>query len=137
MSSSMHRHFMGLAGPALQVAIGLTAGLSFVSFGYGQGDIGGLMVMKEFREKFLGWGVSGGSGFGLHQSVLDAAAVASWNLGCFVGAFITIFASDRLGRKGSIIAGLIIETIGKIIQATTFTPGQYIAGRVIAGIGNG
>lgn len=29
---------MGLSGPALRTAIGLTAGMSFLAFGYGQGE---------------------------------------------------------------------------------------------------
>lgn len=32
-----HAHYMGLSGAALRTAIGLTAGLSFLAFGYGQG----------------------------------------------------------------------------------------------------
>jgi hypothetical protein len=35
------------------------------------------------------------------------------------------------------MAGLSIEIIGKVVQCTSFTLGQYIAGRVIAGVGNG
>lgn len=42
-----------------------------------------------------------------------------------------------LGRKGSIITGLVIMTLGKIIQTASFDLGQYIAGRVVAGLGNG
>lgn len=33
-----HAHYMGLSGPALRTAIGLTAGMSFLAFGYGQGE---------------------------------------------------------------------------------------------------
>ena len=72
-----------------------------------------------------------------HVAQLNGVVVATWNLGCFVGAFVTIFLSDRLGRKRTIILGLVLETIGKIIQASSFGLGQYIAGRVIAGVGNG
>ena len=134
----MHAHYMGLAGPALRTAIGLTAGLCFLAFGYGQGDIGGLMVQKDFREKFLAFGVTEVSqSSSYYMSVMDGVTVACWNIGCFLGAFLTIFLGDRLGRKGSIITGLTIEALGKIIQVSTFSTGQYMAGRVIAGIGNG
>ena len=34
-----HAHYMGLSGSALRTAIGLTAGLSFLAFGYGQGKM--------------------------------------------------------------------------------------------------
>jgi hypothetical protein len=33
---------MGLSGAALRTAIGLTAGLSFLAFGYGQGKLAAL-----------------------------------------------------------------------------------------------
>ena len=136
----MHAHYMGLAGPALRTAIGITAGLCFIAFGYGQGDIGGLMVQKDFRQQFLSFGITSESPTPdqvEYQYVLDGVTVACWNIGCFIGAFMTIFLGDRLGRKGSIILGLVVETIGKIIQIATFSTGQYMAGRVIAGIGNG
>ena len=132
----MHTHYMGLAGPALRTAIGLVAGLCFVAFGYGQGDIGGLLILDSFGEFFPNFSVA------LHPHsysvfALAGAIVALWNLGCFVGAFLTIFLGDRLGRKRTIIVGLVIELIGKLLQITTFSEGQYIAGRIIAGVGNG
>jgi len=34
-----HAHYMGLSGSALRTAIGLTAGLAFLAFGYGQGKL--------------------------------------------------------------------------------------------------
>ena len=34
-----HAHYMGLSGSALRTAIGLTAGLAFLAFGYGQGTL--------------------------------------------------------------------------------------------------
>lgn len=137
----LHAKYMGLAGPALRTAIGVTAGLCFLAFGYGQGDIGGLMVQKAFRNDFLLFGgppLEEANGAQLkHQGIMDGVTVACWNIGCFIGAFMTIFLSDRLGRRGSILVGCIVEAIGKLIQVTSFGIGQYMAGRVIAGIGNG
>lgn len=133
----MHTHYMGMSGPALHTAIGLTAGLCFVAFGYGQGDIGGLLIQSTFGDYFPQFDVNKHPGHEEHASVLNGVVVATWNIGCFVGAFFTIFCGDRLGRKGTIILGLVLETIGKIIQATSFSLGQYIAGRFVAGVGNG
>ena len=132
----MHAHYMGLAGSALRTAIAVTAGLCFVAFGYGQGDIGGLMVTETFSKFFPSFALSLHPQ-SYHAAMMSGVVVSTWNLGCFVGAFMTIFLSDRLGRKGTVIAGLILETIGKVIQVSSFGLGQYIAGRVIAGIGNG
>ncbi|KAK5163439.1 uncharacterized protein LTR77_010621 [Saxophila tyrrhenica] len=123
----MHSHYMGLAGTALQTAIAVAAGLSFVAFGYGQGDVGGLIVESTFMNYFPSF----------ETPIYAGSVIATWNIGCFVGAFFTIFLGDRLGRKGTVVTGLICETIGKIIQCSSFGIGQYVAGRMIAGIGNG
>jgi len=126
---------MGLSGTALRTAIGLTAGLCFVAFGYGQGDIGGLMNIAAFRHEFPQ------IDFEAHPTSpvgrITGAVIATWNLGCFVGAMLTVFVGDFLGRKGTITLGLVVMTIGKIIQVTSFSFGQYIAGRFLAGLGNG
>ena len=132
----MHTHYMGLAGPALRTAIGIVAGLCFIAFGYGQGDIGGLMIEDTFNQFFPQFAVALHVG-SYHTALLSGVVVSTWNIGCFVGAFLTIFLGDRLGRKGTIILGLTLETIGKLVQVSSFSLGQYIAGRVIAGVGNG
>ncbi|KAF2774521.1 general substrate transporter [Teratosphaeria nubilosa] len=126
---------MGLSGSALRTAIGLVAGLCFVAFGYGQGDIGGLMVMPAFEEEFRQ--INAALSPTLHTANLVGITVAVWNLGCFVGAMITIFVGDVLGRKGSIVFGLVVMTVGYVVQIASFSLGQYIAGRFVAGFGNG
>lgn len=136
MSGGMHTHYMGLSGPGLRFAIGLTAGLCFVAFGYGQGDIGGLMVMQSFRDAFPGFDATGNPGV-YSYALRSGVVVASWNLGCIVGAMLTVVFGDRFGRRGSALVGLGLEVVGKIIQTSSFSMGQYIAGRVIAGVGNG
>jgi len=50
---------------------------------------------------------------------------------------ITVFVGDVLGRKRTITMGLVIMTIGKLVQVTSFGIGQYVAGRFLAGFGNG
>jgi MFS family permease len=116
-----------MSGPSLRAVIGLTAGLCFVAFGYGQGDIGGLLIIKSFDKEFPSFVVPMTAG----------AVVGTWNLGCLVGAALLIFLSNTLGRKGSIVCGLVLEIAGRVVQAATFGPWQYIAGRFVAGLGNG
>ncbi|KAK3703317.1 hypothetical protein LTR37_014529 [Vermiconidia calcicola] len=133
----MHAHYMGLSGPALRVAVGAVAGLCFIAFGYGQGDVGGLVIERTFVDHFPVFDYARDSANLLQNSTLAGTVIAVWNIGCILGAFLTIFLSDRLGRKGNIILGLVLETIGKIIQCSSFGIGQYVAGRLIAGTGNG
>jgi len=64
-------------------------------------------------------------------------AVASYNLGCFLGAVITIFIGNPLGRKKVIMIGTAIMVVGAILQASATTLEQFIIGRIVTGIGNG
>jgi MFS family permease len=99
------------------------------------GDIGGIMLLRDFRDMFPS--IAAMDDPTLHTVTLTGTVIGCWNLGCLVGAVLTFFLCNILGRRGCIMAGLAIEIIGKIVQCTSFTLGQYIAGRVIAGVGNG
>ena len=73
----------------------------------------------------------------LHVATIQGITVAAWNIGCFLSAMLTIFWGDLIGRKKTIFVGLIFLMIGEVIQASSYSFGQLIAGRVIAGFGNG
>ncbi len=64
-------------------------------------------------------------------------AVASYTLGCFVGAVATIWLGNLLGRKRTVIVGSSIMLVGAIIQTAAYSLAQLIVGRVITGFGNG
>jgi MFS family permease len=61
--------------------------------------------------------------------------VGVWNLGCIVSSIMTIFISDVLGRRRTLLIGITIWTIGEIIQASSYTFSQFIVGRAVAGFG--
>lgn len=71
------------------------------------------------------------------RATYQGIAVASYNLGCFLGAMITIFIGNPLGRKRMIILGTSIMVVGAILQASATTLEQLIIGRIITGLGNG
>lgn len=71
------------------------------------------------------------------RSTYQGVAVASYNLGCFLGAIITIFIGNPLGRRRMIFLGTAIMIIGAALQASAFTLEHFIIGRIITGIGNG
>jgi MFS family permease len=52
--------------------------------------------------------------------------LASW-LGCMI---ISIFGM-RLGRRTWIIAGSLVQAVGTVISASSYSSGQLIAGRVL------
>lgn len=105
-------------------------------FGYDQGDLAGLLVLPEFRAQFPRIDTISNPA-SLNAATLQGITVATWNIGCFVSAMLTIFWGDLIGRRKTIFVGLTFLCIGEIIQASSFSFGQFIAGRVIAGFGNG
>ncbi|EMC96685.1 hypothetical protein BAUCODRAFT_486044 [Baudoinia panamericana UAMH 10762] len=126
----------GLRGAKLSAAIGVAAGTCFFLFGYDQGDLAGLLTVPRFRAQFPQLDTIGNPG-SLHVATIQGITVAAWNIGCFLSCMLTTFWGDLIGRKKCIFVGLVFLMIGEIIQASSFSFGQFIAGRVIAGFGNG
>ena len=58
-----------------------------------------------------------------------------------MGAMFILWYADLLGRRKAMILGAVVMIIGAVIQVTCFkgsnTLAQFIAGRVITGVGNG
>ncbi|GAB1212278.1 hypothetical protein ATERTT37_001410 [Aspergillus terreus] len=71
------------------------------------------------------------------SSSLQGTVVAIYEIGCFLGALVALFAGERLGRRMCIMAGCVILSIGAALQATAYTIPHMIVGRIVAGIGNG
>jgi MFS family permease len=63
-----------------------------------------------------------------HVTTIQGIAVASYNLGCFVGAVLTMFIGDILGRRKMIFLGSSIMVVGAILQCTAFSLGHLITG---------
>lgn len=47
-----------------------------------------------------------------HVTTIQGITVASYNLGCFIGAIVTMFIGDILGRRRLILLGSTIVVIG-------------------------
>ncbi|KAK9777836.1 putative General substrate transporter [Seiridium cardinale] len=134
------KKYFGLRGKALNYAVGIIAGCDFLLFGYDQGVMGGILTMTQFLTDFPDInpdeeGIS--DALSTTRSTNQGIAVAAYNLGCFLGAIITIFISNPLGRKRMIMLGTSIMVIGAILQASATTLPHLIVGRIITGLGNG
>ncbi|KAJ4350396.1 uncharacterized protein N0V89_009017 [Didymosphaeria variabile] len=127
--------YMGLRGKSLKSAISLVCGLCFLCFGYAQGVMGGLLTVPAFLNRFPQVDTINNDSY--YNAKVQGAVVGTWNLGCFVSAILTIFIGDYLGRKKTLMLGLTFWVIGEIIQSSSYSFGQFIAGRAIAGFGNG
>lgn len=102
--------------------------------------MGGILTLKVFLDAFpminpeaAGLTTAESSTRATYQGI----AVASYNLGCFIGAVITIFIGNPLGRKRVIMLGTSVMIVGAILQASSTTLEQFIVGRIITGLGNG
>lgn len=63
--------------------------------------------------------------------------MAIYTLGAFFGAMSCIWLGDRLGRIRTIMIGAALNTVGALLQASSFSLGQLIVGRVVSGLGFG
>jgi sugar porter (SP) family MFS transporter len=98
--------------------------------------------MTSFLSQFPGiWphdpSIEGDRAMQSTRSTHQGIAVASYNLGCFIGAVITIWLGNPLGRRRMIFLGTAIMIVGAILQASAFSLEQLIIGRIITGLGNG
>lgn len=91
-----------------------------------QGVFGNVLVGENFLETMS-----------FPSTKIQGTLTSVYNLGCFAGAMSTIYTGDKLGRPRTIMLGSSIIAIGALIQTTSFSVGQMMAGRVVAGLGTG
>ncbi|KAJ5376623.1 hypothetical protein N7509_013509 [Penicillium cosmopolitanum] len=123
-----------LTGRELAWAITATAGSGFLLFGYDQGVMSGLLTGDAFVARFPEINTTK-TGHG--SSALQGTVVAIYEIGCFLGAIISLFVGEMLGRRKCIMAGCAILSIGAALQCSAYGIPQLIVGRVVAGVGNG
>jgi len=133
--------YFGLRGKSLNYAVSIIAGVDFLLFGYDQGVTGGILTMEQFLSVFpILWPEDPSitdPAISSYRSTVQGITVASYNIGCFLGACITIFIGNPIGRRRMIILGTSIMIIGAALQASATTLEQFIIGRIITGLGNG
>ncbi|SMQ52101.1 unnamed protein product [Zymoseptoria tritici ST99CH_3D7] len=120
-----------LEGNALLYSVSLLACLGFLLIGYDNGLMGGLVGAQSFYNTFK---VDQDTDAGTDMIAL---IVAIYEIGCFIGAVVTSFIGESLGRKKSIFYGVLIMIAGALLQATAYGTTHLIIARVVAGIGMG
>lgn len=142
-----------LRGRPLNYSIGFIASCGFLMFGYDQGVLSALLTLDSFqnnlklmtpREKAndLCWLDNPDNTIPdpdqcQGDANTQAAAVAIYQIGCFLGAVLILFYGETWGRKSSTFWGSLIMIIGTIFQAAAHEYGVFVTGRVVGGIGNG
>lgn len=141
-----------LTGKALNWSIGICASCGFLMFGYDQGVMSALLTLDDFQRNLpLMTPFDAGNAVCFYDAErtqrnpnmctgdanTQAAGVAIYQIGCFLGAILILFYGETWGRKSSTFWGSLIMIIGTIMQAACFEYGLFTAGRIVGGIGNG
>lgn len=98
---------------------------SLAGIGYDNGVIGGLLTAPDFESTFN------------LDSTLQGVVTSLFELGCFFGSLVTAVAGGHLGRRTLAHLGTLSITVGALLQASSFSVGQLMVGRIVAGIGLG
>ncbi|KAJ7588082.1 general substrate transporter [Mycena floridula] len=125
-TTSMAPPYFGLTGAKLNSAVSVACITAMTLFGYDQGVFGGIIITKDFLDTM-----------GNPDATLQGTIVSLYDIGCFAGAILTLFVGERWGRKKTFLWGILIMSIGAVLQASAFSVGQMITARLITGVGNG
>lgn len=71
------------------------------------------------------------------KTTLLGTVTAIYDVGCCLGSLLAYSLGERLGRKNTVVVGTIVTSIDGLLQASSYSLGQMMAGRIIAGLGNG
>ncbi|KAF9039151.1 general substrate transporter [Panaeolus papilionaceus] len=118
--------YLGLTGTQLNIWITVACTTAMVLFGYDQGVFGGIIITESFLQTM-----------GNPDPGLQGTIVSLYDIGCFVGAMSAFFFGERLGRKKTFMIGVVIMSIGAVLQTCAFSVAQMIVARLITGVGNG
>lgn len=122
----MAQGILFLTGRPVVVLITVASSCGFLLFGYDNGVFSGLIVSPWFLKTF-------------HHpmSSLLGTYSAMYNIGGFIGSLIAFFVSDELGRRRTVLSGIVVCTVGAIIQCSATNLGELVSGRIISGVGVG
>lgn len=113
--------------------VAISAGISFMLFGYDQGVMSSLLTLPSFLDTFPEIDAVHDDS----KSTLQGTVVAIYEIGCMAGALAAMFWGDKFGRRKMIWAGAFVMTVGAVLQCSAFSLAHLIVGRIVTGVGNG
>ncbi|KAJ7328938.1 general substrate transporter [Mycena albidolilacea] len=126
MPSTGEKPYLGITGTRLGGWVTVACTAAMVLFGYDQGVFGGIIITPDFLETM-----------GNPNASLQGAIVALYDIGCLFGALAAMVVGEHLGRKKTFLTGVVIMSVGALMQACSYTVTQMIVARLITGLGNG
>ncbi|KAJ9603790.1 hypothetical protein H2200_011976 [Cladophialophora chaetospira] len=118
-----------LRGRALYAVMNAVCGMAFLMFGYDAGVLAGVQATEPFLSA-IGHPEQ-------RSSVIIPMIASSYTLGAWVMSMLISFIGSPMGRRNCIITGNIFVIVGGTLQASSFSVGQIIVGRVLCGFGIG
>ncbi|THU90604.1 general substrate transporter [Dendrothele bispora CBS 962.96] len=126
MGSTGKKPYFGMTGFMLNVWVSVACTTAMTLFGYDQGVFGGIIITDNFLETM-----------GNPDADLQGTIVSLYDIGCFFGAMATFLFGEYFGRRKTFIIGIIVMSIGAVLQTTAFGVAHMIVARLITGLGNG
>ncbi|TFK38384.1 general substrate transporter [Crucibulum laeve] len=118
--------YFGMTGTQLNIWVTVACTTAMTLFGYDQGVFGGIIVTQDFLDTM-----------GNPDPNLQGTIVSLYDIGCFFGAMSAFVFGEQLGRKKTFTIGVVIMSIGAVLQACSFSVAQMIVARLVTGLGNG
>ncbi|KAF8198267.1 general substrate transporter [Mycena galopus ATCC 62051] len=126
MPTTGKKPYLGITGTRLGGWVTVACTAAMVLFGYDQGVFGGIIITPDFLETM-----------GNPSPSLQGAIVALYDIGCLFGALAAMVIGEHLGRKKTFLIGVVVMSVGALMQACAYTVSQMIVARLITGLGNG
>ncbi|KAM7208205.1 General substrate transporter [Naviculisporaceae sp. PSN 640] len=114
------------SGQTLQILITAANSAGFLLFGYDQGIMSGVVLSASWLSQMD------------HPSELTIGTItALYDVGAVIGALLAAFTSEPLGRKRTLLLGSSLVLLGGLLMSASFSRVEFMASRVIVGIGTG
>ncbi|KAF2149098.1 putative sugar transporter STL1 [Myriangium duriaei CBS 260.36] len=117
----------GVQGKTLYNLMSAACGSAFMLYGWDAGVLGGIQATPQFLDAI-----------GNPKGAFVIPIIASiYNLAAGIMSLCVSFFGMKIGRKGTILLGCLLICIGALLQASTYSVGQIIFGRIVTGSGIG
>ncbi|KAK0704871.1 general substrate transporter [Lasiosphaeris hirsuta] len=115
--------------------LGATTSIGGFLFGYDTGQISGMLLFKDFVNRF---GQEQADGTKDWEPIIQSLVVSLMSIGTLIGALSGAYTADWWGRRRSLSFGVLVFIIGSIIQITAMNSWVHLMmGRFVAGLGIG
>jgi len=123
---------------AESILLGVVTSVGGFLFGYDTGQISGMLIFTDFRNRFATGEPAGPGEPNQFVPIIESLLVSLMSIGTLIGALSGAYTSDWFGRRKSLSFGVIMFIIGNIIQITAMNSWVHMMmGRFVAGLGVG